>query len=99
MEAGAGGTETRSSAESECIVAYFDRPIDEQKLRAALLDALRIYGLPPRSLLNLKFREVADRDWLAEWKTDWQPVEVGRFIIAPPWIESVPPASAGGSSE
>src|SRR4029079_18467199 len=32
-------------------------------------------------------REVPDRDWLAEWKRGWQPVEVGRFIIAPPWSE------------
>jgi ribosomal protein L11 methyltransferase len=33
-------------------------------------------------------REVAEHDWLAEWKANWQPVEVGaRFLIAPPWSE------------
>ena len=30
---------------------------------------------------------------------DWQAVQVGRFIIAPPWIASVPPASTGGLSQ
>ena len=33
----------------------------------------------------MNMREVAQRDWLEEWKQNWQPVEVGRFIIAPPW--------------
>ena len=35
----------------------------------------------------MNLREVADRDWLEEWKKNWQPVQVGRFVIAPPWIE------------
>jgi ribosomal protein L11 methyltransferase len=29
--------------------------------------------------------EVEQRDWLEEWKKNWQPVEIGRIIIAPPW--------------
>ena len=33
----------------------------------------------------MNVREVAQRDWLEEWKQNWQPVEIGRFIIAPPW--------------
>ena len=33
----------------------------------------------------MNVREVAERDWLEEWKQNWQPVEIGRFIIAPPW--------------
>jgi ribosomal protein L11 methyltransferase len=61
-----------------------------------LLDALRIYNLAPASLIDLKVREVADRDWLAEWKKDWQPVVVGRFIIAPPWSEVTEPRADRG---
>jgi ribosomal protein L11 methyltransferase len=33
----------------------------------------------------LEFREEKDRDWLNEWKKEWQPVELGRLVIAPPW--------------
>jgi ribosomal protein L11 methyltransferase len=33
----------------------------------------------------MNVREVEQRDWLAEWKKNWQPVQVGRFVIAPPW--------------
>ena len=98
MEAGALGTETNEGGSANVIVSgYFDASPEIETVRNALLDALRIYNFAPASLIDLQVREVADRDWLAEWKKDWQPVEVGRFIIAPPWIESVPPASAGGS--
>jgi ribosomal protein L11 methyltransferase len=87
MEAGALGTET-SDVDTKVIVrGYFETCPDLATVRAALEDALRIYILPQTSLIDLKVAEVADRDWLAEWKKDWQPVEVGRFIIAPPWSE------------
>jgi ribosomal protein L11 methyltransferase len=36
---------------------------------------------------DIQPREIADRDWLGEWKQTWQPSVVGRFIIAPPWTE------------
>ena len=97
MEAGAVGTETCTDGNiSLSVRGYFETTLDIQSVRAVLLDALRIYRLPAGSLMNLSISEVPDRDWLVEWKKNWQPVEVGRFIIAPPWIESVPPASAGG---
>src|SRR3712207_4632270 len=36
----------------------------------------------------MRLREVAEADWLAEWKKGWRPVEVGeRFVVAPPWSE------------
>src|SRR6266550_6111971 len=57
--------------------------------------ALRIHGEFTSSSLNLQTSKIADRDWLAEWKKSWQPIKVGRFIIAPPWIESVPGADRG----
>src|SRR5437016_1907821 len=97
MEAGALGTETRETNGTVSITGYFGGQPGENEIRAALLDALRIYGSPAASLIDLRAREVPDRDWLAEWKKDWQPVEVGRFIIAPPWITE-PLALASGLS-
>jgi len=100
MEAGSLGTETSTTDERFTrITGYFDQPPDVEELRNKLFEALRIYDLLESSLREVNLREIEDRDWLAEWKKDWQAVEVGRFVIAPPWIESVPPASAGGSSE
>ena len=88
MEAGALGTETSDTGGPNVIVSgYFDLDPEVEIVSNALLEALRIYNLAPAFLIDLKVREVADRDWLAEWKKEWQPVEVGRFIIAPPWSE------------
>ena len=96
MEAGAMGTETSVDATVDVTVrGYFETNPEIETVRAALLDALRIYNLTQTSLIDLKVLEIAERDWLAEWKKGWQPVEVGRFIIAPPWIESVPGADRG----
>src|SRR2546428_10118340 len=95
MEAGATGTETVESGNRHLtIMAYFDGASPIESARASVLDALRIYECPPGLLIEIVTREIADQDWLAEWKKHWQPVEVGRFIIAPPWSE--PPATAGG---
>jgi ribosomal protein L11 methyltransferase len=89
MEAGALGTETADdSGELMRVVAYFDAVPEREQLRAALFDALRVYELPSSSVREMRLREVADRDWLGEWKKNWQPVLVGqRFLIAPPWSE------------
>jgi ribosomal protein L11 methyltransferase len=95
MEAGALGTESRDENDAgdnpdalTSVVAYFDAPPGRERIRAALLDALRLYGLPTSSVREMRVSEVEDRDWLGEWKKSWQPVEVGeRFIIAPPWSE------------
>jgi len=95
MEAGALGTETDDADSANVIVSgYFDHNPATEMVRAALKDALRIYNFAPTLLIDLEVAEVADRDWLTEWKKYWQPVEVGRFIVAPPWSES--PAVACG---
>ena len=99
MEAGALGTETNEDALKIVVTGYFRQPIEDAELRENLTEALRIYSLPPASLVELKHREVADADWLAEWKKDWRESQVGRFIIAPPWIESAPPPSPGGTAK
>lgn len=70
------------------VTAYFDQLPNREHVRAQLAEAFRIYELPSSSVRGMKVREVADEDWLGEWKKSWQPVEVGeRFIIAPPWAE------------
>ena len=61
MEAGALGTETSDSGDQVRITAYHEQPIAEGAIRAALLDALRIYSLSSKTLIDLRVREVADR--------------------------------------
>jgi ribosomal protein L11 methyltransferase len=88
MEAGALGTETIETADTTLRVAgYFETPIQLDEVRGRLADALNIYGLARSTLGELRARELADKDWLTEWKRHWQPVEVGRFLIAPSWSE------------
>jgi len=81
MEAGALGTETTDRG----VTAYFAETPNRERVRNELFEALRIYDLPSSSVRDMNLRAVADRDWLEEWKQSWQPVEIGRFIIAPPW--------------
>jgi ribosomal protein L11 methyltransferase len=88
MDAGALGTElAQEGGEFAVVAGYFDSPPEVEPVRAALLDALRIYGLESGDVRELKAREVEARDWLAEWKKNWRPSEIGRFVVAPPWSE------------
>ena len=81
MEAGALGTETTDNL----VTGYFAETPNRERVRDELFEALRIYELPSSSVRDMNVREVVQRDWLEEWKQSWQPVEIGRFIIAPPW--------------
>jgi len=88
MEAGALGTETSESANGTArVVGYFEPSVELDAVRANLAKALEIYGLAHTKLAELTTRELPDQDWLTEWKKHWQPVEVGRFVIAPSWSE------------
>jgi len=91
MEAGALGTETndapRPDEELQRVTAYFDQTPELERVRAELAEALHIYDLPSSSVREMNFREVSNEDWLGEWKKTWQPVELGRLVIAPPWSE------------
>ncbi|HVF67320.1 MAG TPA: 50S ribosomal protein L11 methyltransferase, partial [Pyrinomonadaceae bacterium] len=90
MEAGALGTEGGVGSDEdahEVVTAYFESPPEVERVREALSDALRVYGLASSDVREIKFREVEGRDWLAEWKSGWLPVFVGRFVVAPPWAE------------
>jgi len=91
IEAGAAGTAADSANEMR-VTGYFEAVPDRERVRGELLEALRIYELPSSSVRDMNVREVEQRDWLEEWKKNWQPVQVGRFIIAPPWstIDSAP---------
>lgn len=84
IEAGASGTERPTDLK---VTGYFDRAPDRERIRDELFEALRIYELPSSSVRDMNVREVEQRDWLEEWKKNWQPVEVGNVIIAPPWSE------------
>jgi ribosomal protein L11 methyltransferase len=86
MEAGAAGTETENSNDLLIhVTGYFESLPQRERVRDELFEALRIYNLPTSSVRDMNVREVAERDWLEEWKQNWQPVEVGRFVIAPSW--------------
>jgi ribosomal protein L11 methyltransferase len=83
----AGATGTTDDTDGTRITGYFDGVPDRERVRRELMEALRIYELPSSSVRDMSVREVEQRDWLAEWKKGWQPVEIGRVIIAPPWSE------------
>jgi ribosomal protein L11 methyltransferase len=89
MEAGAIGTETIDDANGRVnIAAYFNSSESIKTAHESVLEALQVYGFDKTALLEFETREIAAQDWLAEWKKHWRPVEVGRFIIAPPWSEA-----------
>ena len=90
MEAGAPGTESEGGSGADALVrvtGYFETPPEVERVRAALSEALRVYGLASSDVREMKFREGEGRDWLAEWKEGWRPTRVGRFVVAPPWSE------------
>jgi ribosomal protein L11 methyltransferase len=88
MEAGALGTQTEDRPSNLfCVTAFFEQVPDRELVRAELANALRIYDLASSSIKELNIREVEDQDWLGEWKKNWQPVEIGRLVIAPPWSD------------
>jgi len=91
-ELGALGTEINNLGkdkpkETLCVVGYFnEKPIDEI-LREELAEALRIYGFSNEAIKKSEWREVENKDWLAEWKKSWKPTTTGKFIIAPVWYK------------
>jgi ribosomal protein L11 methyltransferase len=86
MEAGALGTETGTmSLMVDHVTAYFpETPRSRTSAKRTIRSAAHLRTAVVVSARH-ELREVADRDWLEEWKQNWQPVEIGRFIIAPPW--------------
>src|SRR5260370_21472823 len=91
MEAGSVGTETNDAAGKLLrVTGYFDNAPERERVRAELATALRIYDVSSSAVRDMNVRRVENRDWLAGWKQNWQPVVAGRFIILPPWSEIKP---------
>ncbi len=66
--------------------AWFDLRQDPEVMRGQLEKSLQTATVPLHTLRSVKSLEVADQDWLAEWKKGYEPVEVGqRLLIAPSW--------------
>jgi ribosomal protein L11 methyltransferase len=85
----AGTTGIEISEDSPDIItlrAWFPQKQDDISVRAEIERALQDTGFARSSLRSLKALEVADQDWLAEWKKGYEPVEIGtRLLIAPSW--------------
>jgi ribosomal protein L11 methyltransferase len=86
------GTETyrplAAANEPVRVSAYFDgAPPSDEEVSRRLNETLGLHGFSSAMVNGIQYRSLADADWLAEWKKHWQPVEVGPFIIAPPWAE------------
>jgi ribosomal protein L11 methyltransferase len=89
LESGALGTEISlfgkdRNAENVTVIGYFDLEVD---LADKLTEALNIYDLPSEAIKETRWTTIEQRDWLEEWKKNWQPVESGRFVVAPTWSE------------
>lgn len=67
------------------VTGYFDSEPNSDDVAAAVDEALRIFQVDPAAADSIAIREVAETDWLAEWKKHWKAAEVGQFVIAPPW--------------
>lgn len=85
------GSEIYQSAEKQrenpTIIGYFNERINDTILRVKLDECLQIYGFSNKAIKKIEWREIENRDWLAEWKKHWQPTETAKFIIAPVWAE------------
>lgn len=89
LESDALGTEISTlgkdkDAPTLTIVGYFNEEID---VNDKLAEALQIYDLATDAIKSVEWKEVEQRDWLEEWKKNWQPVISARFVVAPTWSE------------
>jgi len=67
------------------VTGFFLEPVSLEDVEDAIGDEFEIHGIDRDEVHSIEFRTVEEEDWLATWKKHWQPTEVGRFIIAPPW--------------
>jgi ribosomal protein L11 methyltransferase len=77
----------KKSTESTTVVGYFNEPPDDETFDDELHYALKSYGFTNENVRNIERKAVVNEDWLLEWKKHWKPTEVGRFIVAPPWLD------------
>jgi ribosomal protein L11 methyltransferase len=75
--------------ENTTVIGYFDEKLSDEIVDKTLHEALRIYNFENSVIKKTSWREVENKDWLAEWKKSWKPTETSQFIIAPVWSEVV----------
>jgi ribosomal protein L11 methyltransferase len=68
------------------VVAYFSAAADAERLSTSIGDHLARLGFgSPR----LEYRSLPDRDWNAEWRQYFTPIQVTpRIVVHPPWISA-----------
>ena len=71
--------------ETVCVIGYFNEKPTAEILHKQTNEALQIYGCSNDVIKKIEWREVENKDWLAEWKKHWKPTETRKFIIAPSW--------------
>lgn len=65
--------------------AYFDARSDPEEI-VRMIEAEFARGGLTSALLSISVSEVADQDWMQNWKEGFEPVEIGsRLIVAPSW--------------
>lgn len=77
----------KKNSETVTVVGYFNELPDDERFQDELHYALRVYGFTEEAVLRVERSEIADADWLLEWKKHWKPSDVGAFVIAPPWSD------------
>lgn len=94
-ELGALGTEINNLGKDKrqdvlLVAGYFNEKPGDEIVRGELNEALRIYGFSSGAVRETVWRAVENKDWLEEWKKNWRPTTVGKFIVAPTWSEIAP---------
>ncbi len=69
------------------VIGYFKKEPDQAEVESVLRRSLAIYGHTSTAIKNIAVSRIGQKDWLAEWKRHWQPTEIGRFVVAPPWSD------------
>jgi ribosomal protein L11 methyltransferase len=84
------GAETLAESSSAIsLKAYFLPGRKAGELRRQLISAWHRMNLPAQGLQILASEAVAPRNWVAEWRSQYRPIRVGRsFLIAPSWHRS-----------
>ncbi len=75
--------------ENTTVTGSFEEKPNDEIVEKNIHEALRIYGFDKSAIKQISWREVENRDWLAEWKKSWKPTETAKFVIAPVWSEVV----------
>ena len=75
----------KAQTEPVCVIGYFNEKPTTEALPSYINEALKIYGFSSDAVKKTEWREVENKDWLAEWKKHWKATETEKFIIAPSW--------------